>query len=96
MKPLVLEEAKRLGFFYQLDEENIWQIFPQRQGATWKLSATNSRWILSLKNIPQLYLDSKEAITQCQAAPDRLFNHASQKQVIIAFCHYHSKINWAT
>ena len=62
MKQLVLEEAKKLGFFYQQDEENIWQILPQQQGATWKLSATNSRWILSLKDIPQLYLDSKEAI----------------------------------
>ena len=62
MEKPVLKEAKNLGFPYQLSEENCWQIWPKRRGATWKLSAADSRWILSLRNIPQLYLSSEEAI----------------------------------
>ena len=62
MEKPVLKEAKSLGFPYQLSEENCWQILPKRRGATWKLTEADSRWILSLKNIPQLYLASEEAI----------------------------------
>ncbi|MDJ0687864.1 MAG: hypothetical protein QNJ41_05100 [Xenococcaceae cyanobacterium MO_188.B32] len=64
MEKPVLEKAKNLGFPYQLQEENCWQILPKRRGATWKLiSAMDSQWwILSLRNIPQLYLNSEEAI----------------------------------
>ena len=59
----VLNEAKSRGFPYQLNEQSDWQILPQQQEATWKLTATaDSRWILSLNNIPQLYLNSEEAI----------------------------------
>ena len=63
MEQPVLKEAKSFGFPYQLGEENCWQIFPKQRGATWKLtSASDSQWILSLKNIPQLHLASEEAI----------------------------------
>ncbi len=60
----MLEEAKNLGFPYQLSEENCWQILPKRRGETWKLtSAIDSQgWLLSLRNIPQLYLNSEEAV----------------------------------
>ena len=59
----VLNEAKSRGFPYYLNEQSDWQILPQQQGATWKLTATtDSRWILSLNNVPQLYLNSDEAI----------------------------------
>ncbi len=62
MKKPVLKKAKSWGFPSQLNEENYWQILPMQPQETWKLTEVNSRWILSLKNIPQLYLDSEEAI----------------------------------
>ncbi len=62
MKKPVLKKAKSWGFPSQLNEENYWQILPMQPQETWKLTEFESRWILSLKNIPQLYLDSEEAI----------------------------------
>ena len=62
MEKPVLEEAKSLGFPYQLSEENYWHILPTQPKETWKLTEAESRWILSIKNIPQLYLNSEEAI----------------------------------
>ncbi len=62
MEKLVLEEAKRLKFLYQLCEENYWHILPTQPKETWKLTEADSRWILSVKNIPQLYLNHEEAI----------------------------------
>ncbi len=62
MKKPVLKKAKSWGFPSQLSEENYWQILPMQPQETWKLTEFESRWILSLKNIPQLYLDSEEAI----------------------------------
>ena len=62
MEKPVINEAKNLGFPYQLSEENYWQILPTQPEETWKLTAAGSRWILSLKNVPQLYLNPKEAI----------------------------------
>ena len=62
MEKPVLKKAKSWGFPSQLSEENYWQILPMQPQETWKLTEVNSRWILSLKNIPQLYLDSEEAI----------------------------------
>ncbi len=62
MKKPVLKKAKSWGFPSQLSEENYWQILPMQPQETWQLTEFDSRWILSLKNIPQLYLDSEEAI----------------------------------
>ena len=62
MEKPVLKEAKRLKFLYQLCEENYWHILPTQPKETWKLTEADSRWILSVKNIPQLYLNSEEAI----------------------------------
>ncbi len=62
MKKLVLEEAKRLKFLYQLCEENYWHILPTQPKETWKLTEADSRWILSVRNIPQMYLNHEEAI----------------------------------
>jgi hypothetical protein len=61
-KPL-LERAKSLGFTAQLNEANIWQILPKTSQETWKLTEAESRWILSVRNIPQLILNLPEAIT---------------------------------
>lgn len=68
----VLNEAKNLGFPHQLNEENSWQILPKQPKDRWKLTASGLRWILSLNNVPQLYLNSEEAIAflQVQARID--------------------------
>lgn len=58
----VLNKAKSWGFTAKLSEENYWQISPTEPEETWILTAVNSRWILSVKNTPQLYLDSEEVI----------------------------------
>ena len=58
----VLSKAKSLGFTCQLTESNNWQISPTQPEATWQLTEVNSKWILSVKNTPQIYLDSAEAI----------------------------------
>lgn len=62
MEKPVLKEAKRLKFLYQLSRENNWHILPKCSKETWKLTEADSRWILSVKNIPQLYLNRDEAI----------------------------------
>lgn len=62
MEKSVLNEAKRLKFLCRLCEENYWHILPNEPKATWKLTEAGSRWILSLRNVPQLYLNQDEAI----------------------------------
>ena len=58
----MVNKAKGWGFPTQLNEENNWQIFPTHPEETWQLTAIDSRWILSIKSIAQLYLNSEEAI----------------------------------
>ena len=62
MEKQVLQQAKRLKFLAQLCEENHWHILPTQPQETWKLTEADSQWILSVRNIPQLYLNSEEAI----------------------------------
>ena len=63
MERSVLEEAKRLNFIYQLCEENYWHILPQQPKETWKLTEADSRWILSIKTIPQRFCLSEVAVS---------------------------------
>lgn len=58
---LVLETAKSMGFTSKINEDR-WQISPINPKETWRLIAAESRWILSIKNVPQLLLNPKEAI----------------------------------
>ena len=63
MERIVLDEAKSLGFPCQLNSENHWQILPLQPEAAWKLTLEESRWVLSVQDVPhQLRLDSKQAI----------------------------------
>jgi hypothetical protein len=62
MDELVLKKAKSWGFPCQLSEDNQWHILPLKPQETWKLAQVDKRWVLSLKNIPQLYLASEEAL----------------------------------
>ncbi|MGF1539560.1 MAG: hypothetical protein ACFCU5_03770 [Pleurocapsa sp.] len=59
---LVLKEAENWGFPCQINRENRWEILPIKPEKTWKLIEAESQWILSVKNIPQLRLNSQEAI----------------------------------
>ena len=63
MEQIVLDEAKTLGFPCQLNSENHWQILPLQPEATWKLTLEESRWVLSLQDVPQLRLDLRQAIS---------------------------------
>ena len=62
MKKLVLNKAKSWGFSSQMSQENNWQILPTQPEESWKLTEFNSWWILSINNVPQINLDSEEAI----------------------------------
>lgn len=59
---LLLEIAKNLGYTIQLSNENSWHILPINSHQTWRLTATESRWTLSVRNVPQLLLSQPEAI----------------------------------
>ncbi len=61
-RELVLQQAKDLGLHCQINEQNCWQILPIKEEAVWKLTEIESKWILSLRNVPQLRLNSEETI----------------------------------
>lgn len=63
MQEIVLSKARIWGFVTKLSAKNHWQILPTQSQETWKLTEFDSRWILSIKNIPQLYLNTEEAIS---------------------------------
>ncbi len=58
----VLKTAKNLGFTAQLNEKNCWQILFQKSSESWMLTYIEFRWILSIKNVPQIRLNEREAI----------------------------------
>ena len=58
----ILKTAKSLGFAARRNQENYWQIFSQKPSKTWILTHVESRWILSIKNVPQIRLNEREAI----------------------------------
>lgn len=58
----ILEIAKSLGFATRLNEKNYWQILPLKPSETWMLTYIKSRWTLSIKNVPQIRLNEREAI----------------------------------
>ena len=58
----ILEIATSLGFVTKLTQEKSWQILSQKTQETWMLTQSESRWILSIKNVPQIRLNEREAI----------------------------------
>ena len=58
----ILKTAKILGFAARLNQENYWQIFLKKPSETWMLTHIESSWILSIKNVPQIRLNEREAI----------------------------------
>lgn len=63
MEQIVIDRAKDLGFPCELNEQNCWQIIPIQSEETWKLVQEKSQWILSVRDVPQLRLDTKQAIS---------------------------------
>ncbi len=59
---LVVSQAKTWGFICQCQESNLWQINPQQTSQKWQLKQDEDRWILSVEGVPQLRLDTEEAI----------------------------------
>ena len=59
---IVIEKAKELGFFCQTNEESKYEILSNISTKNWKLTESESQWILSINNVPQLSLDRDGAI----------------------------------
>ena len=58
----ILKIAKSLGFTARLNEKNYWQILSLKPSENWMLTYIESRWILSVKNVPQIRLNEREVI----------------------------------
>ncbi|MEM8720828.1 MAG: hypothetical protein AAGE84_16285 [Cyanobacteria bacterium P01_G01_bin.39] len=62
MPNLVISRAKSLGFICQYQEPKSWLILPQQAKQRWKLQQLEDRWILSVRDIPQINLTTEQAI----------------------------------
>ena len=58
----VVNKARTWGFICQCQESNSWLILPQNPDQIWKLQQVEERWILSVRDVPQLCLHAQEAI----------------------------------
>lgn len=59
----VLNQARRWGFITRVNEEEVWLILPQQEQQRWKLQQTeDQRWLLSMDDVPQIYLHPHEVI----------------------------------
>lgn len=58
----ILKIAKSLGFTARINEKNYWHILSLKPSQSWILTYIESRWILSVKNVPQIRLNEREAI----------------------------------
>lgn len=56
----VVSQARTWGFICQCQGAS-WLIFPRQTNQRWKLQQVENRWILSVGDVPQLYLHSQEA-----------------------------------
>jgi hypothetical protein len=60
MDVLVISQARKFGFTCQLNDEGLWEISASSPQQRWKISQFEERWLLSISNIPQMYLTSSE------------------------------------
>lgn len=58
----ILKIAKGLGFTARLNKKNYWQILSLKPSQSWMLTYIESRWILSVNNVPQIRLNEREEI----------------------------------
>ena len=59
---IVITKAKSLEFICHYQEPDYWLIFPKQSNQRWKLQQVRDRWILSVGDVPQIRLYSKEAM----------------------------------
>lgn len=62
MSEPVVSQARNLGFTCELTVNGNWQILPFHPKENWILSQLETRWLLSVGNVAQMYLSSAEAI----------------------------------
>ncbi|MEM9510204.1 MAG: hypothetical protein AAGA16_21385 [Cyanobacteria bacterium P01_E01_bin.35] len=62
MSDILITKAKCWGFVCQHDDSNSWLILPQKANQRWKLQQAEDRWILSVRDVPQIILNTEEAI----------------------------------
>lgn len=60
MSDPILSQAKRWGFLCQRTAAGPWQITPL--AGDWLLEQRSDRWLLSIKGVPQVSLDSTEVL----------------------------------
>ncbi|MGV2827151.1 hypothetical protein [Myxosarcina sp. GI1(2024)] len=54
--------AQNWGFVCQYQKSGYWQILAHQPHVKWTLEQTEARWILIVKEVPQLLLQPEEAI----------------------------------
>lgn len=59
----MLLQAQQLNFPCVQDRQGKWQITSPSPQAAWQLHQTEDRWILSIKEVPQIRLSTAEAVT---------------------------------
>lgn len=62
MDESVIQLAKQLGFECQTNSHGSWQIFSVHKCENWQLTQSENKWILSIKDVNQVYLNSYEAM----------------------------------
>ena len=60
----VISQAQSFGYSCLISQNQTWKILPLQTNETWTLvyNCSDSRWILSVNDVPQLILIADEAI----------------------------------
>jgi hypothetical protein len=62
MRETVINQAKKWGFICQQTAPDVWIILPQQPKEKWKLELVEDRWLLIVKDIPQIYFHPHEVL----------------------------------
>lgn len=69
----VIQSAQKMGFVCEIDSQNRYHIFSTQKGEHWKLTQSEDKWILSHREVPQIYRSNNEALAFLESRY-RLFN----------------------
>ena len=61
MTETLLTQAEAWGFVCKLNLDGSWQIIPKSSSEQWKLQLIDSRWLLLIRDIPQVSFLPEEA-----------------------------------
>ena len=61
MNESLLVQADAWGFVCECTTEGKWQIYPANSRENWKLQLVESRWLLIIKDVPQVSFSESEA-----------------------------------